>query len=403
MAQGAVIAAALTDHSAHPYSLQLDGLDVLKQPGAPGNLMGTPLESIHVDERGPGGVSSMTFAIDDPGKAVQIVGGARVLFLKATRSMPLFRGRVDHWSSRPAFGQGRIIDVTATGIESTLDDVKIAPAFTPSANANTDLAIQAAITTAAPQDVFAVTGSADDGNATQGIGELTQNLDGSNALPSLKSQPAIQATIREAIRLIAQASTYVSVLGKVVPVPLLATVDFNGMVRVWPDVDGRAPSDYAAMNVTDTTAGTYRAEDLHWDTEPGDLVHEVYIAGGNAAGSGWFGDGSGIRGKQDIVTDTTSTTAALAAAIAAAYFAAQIVSVRGSFDLTDYTPESESIYCGSLLNLTDAETGATGQYRIFAIDKTWTAASRENWHVTFGGFPRSAASLVRRLTRSTLS
>jgi hypothetical protein len=61
MALGAVTAAALTDHSARAYGLYVNGLDLIKQPSVPG--YGVPIDSIHVREAGPGGVSSMSFTV----------------------------------------------------------------------------------------------------------------------------------------------------------------------------------------------------------------------------------------------------------------------------------------------------------------------------------------------------
>jgi hypothetical protein len=36
--------------------------------------------------------------------------------------------------------------------------------------------------------------------------------------------------------------------------------------------------------------------------------------------------------------------------------------------------------------------------RISAIDKTFNSSGRENWTVHFGGLPKSAARLIRKLT-----
>ena len=66
MPNAAVVAAALTDHSAHPFALWVGGVDWIKQPGVAGNLFGVPLDSIEVTENGPGGVSSLRCSVEDP-------------------------------------------------------------------------------------------------------------------------------------------------------------------------------------------------------------------------------------------------------------------------------------------------------------------------------------------------
>src|SRR6186997_225679 len=108
MPNAAVIAAALTDHSAHPWGLFVGSSDVIGM---------TSLETIRLTEEGPGGVSSMEFTIDDPGKAVSIVDGAEVSFWDLTGNVVYFRGTVASWTARPEFGgQGRTITVECDGI-----------------------------------------------------------------------------------------------------------------------------------------------------------------------------------------------------------------------------------------------------------------------------------------------
>jgi hypothetical protein len=79
MPLAAVIATQLTDHSAHPDSLLVGGVDVILTPGTGGNRLGVPIESIDVREQGPGGVSSMEFIVDDLTAAWTLTMGDEVV------------------------------------------------------------------------------------------------------------------------------------------------------------------------------------------------------------------------------------------------------------------------------------------------------------------------------------
>jgi hypothetical protein len=124
-------------------------------------------------------------------------------------------------------------------------------------------------------------------------------------------------------------------------------------------------------------------------TPPG-VVHDVYVKGFDAASSGWFGDGTGVRGKRVGLEDDTITTADEARTRAYGYFARQFALARGEFNLTDWTPTS-GVRAGSLVNITDTATGATGTYRIYGIEKRFHGSGRQDWAVSYGAFRPSLA------------
>jgi hypothetical protein len=110
MALGAVLAAALTDHSAHPFSLLIAGLDVIRQPGVQGNAYGVELSTIQVTEAAAGGVSTLSFVIDDPLNVVGLSEGQPVLFQDNARNEPEFLGFVETAKVIPG-GSSRSISV----------------------------------------------------------------------------------------------------------------------------------------------------------------------------------------------------------------------------------------------------------------------------------------------------
>ncbi|HET7031105.1 MAG TPA: hypothetical protein VFI34_11385, partial [Candidatus Limnocylindrales bacterium] len=120
MATAAVLATALTTHAAKARGLFVSGVDVLYEPSAPGSMgYAVPIESVQVHEDGPGGVSSLSFTIEDYALRVELTDGAEVRFEDLVRGVPVFRGWVQHWDETPrAGGVGRDFRVIARGAES---------------------------------------------------------------------------------------------------------------------------------------------------------------------------------------------------------------------------------------------------------------------------------------------
>jgi hypothetical protein len=121
MAMAGILATQLTDHSARAYGLWLDGTDVIKEPAAT-KRYGVDISTVHLTVNGPGGVSTLSFTIDDPLKLVLVTDGQAVRFHDITNDQPMFTGWIEHFSVKPDFGnQGRSIQVSCVGPESLLD------------------------------------------------------------------------------------------------------------------------------------------------------------------------------------------------------------------------------------------------------------------------------------------
>lgn len=400
----APIAAALTDHSAHPWSLTVGGTDMAKLAAGAG--FGVPIESIRVREVGPGGVSSIEFNVDDPRAETWIADVAPIELVRHSDGDVAFRGTVDHWESSPDFGgQGRTLRVTGSGPEQYLDDWTIVPPAsvlngTILADAIAYLANREAPRLIAPFAFGVISfppASLGDGNADWPIGLL--QVGGNNATVS-GAWTWGGGTLRSAIADLAAHSVYIGA-GNIVSysVPILVTVDFGYRLRVWRDGPSFQPDDYTTLFVSDTVGSSVLATELSYAVEPGDVIHEVYVSGGGGV-AGWFSDGTGITGRQGLISDATLTTFDAAAAAALNFLAAQAGKVRGSFRLVHYSPAVTTVHAGSLVSITDAASGSTGTYRIAAIAKTFYGNGTQDWTVEFGGLRPSVTSLTRRLTRA---
>jgi hypothetical protein len=397
---GTIVVAATATGVQPPYGLQVGGTQVLRDYS--GLAYGVPLESIEVTEGGSGSVSSMTFTIDDPTKIIGLSELAEVIFTDFTNNVPLFRGYVDHWVARPDFGgQGRTYEVSAIGVEAWLDWLMIKPAFTipyPGAAPTVSEAIVTAYGGTYGGKLRVIMGATSNGSFAGPVGTLTRPA--GFRTYTLTPLTLDGVSFREAISTIVAYSYYDDTTGAfLTAVPLFVTVDFSLGLRVWPDYIDAQPDDYTTLTVTDTTAGFTNAEPLEHGVEPGDATHEVYIIGFNAAGTGWVSDGTGLRGKQAVITPLSAPNDEVGKRrTAASFFLSGTQIVRGSLELTDFTPPA-TVHAGSLLALTDAATGATATYRIYTIRKTFTG-TRQNWVVSYGGNPPSATALMRKLTRT---
>lgn len=407
MPNTAVLAAALTDHSTHPWGLFIDGLDVIRQPGSTGNAYGTPVQDVHVKELGPWGVSSLDVDVDDPLASLSFSDNAAVEFWDLSGSRLIFRGRLDSIGVSPGFGIGRTWNLSAIGLESLLDEAIVPPATVVSGTklptAIATLANLYAPWIKAPfldAGTLPYTGA---GSFDYPIGTLHAAGVGADTLVN-GTWTWTGGTLREAITSLAAQSVLLLAGTGIIQygVPILVTLDFFYGLRVWQDLPTVQPDDYTTLTVTDTYAGTTTAEGLDYQREPGDVIRGAYVVGAASALFGPYSDGSGKRGKTILITDTNVTTEDQALTRAAGVLALQAPAVKGSFGLSDWTPAA-TLHAGSILSITDSNTSATGTYRVFAIDRTFNPSGRENWTVSFGGLPPSVAALTRRLTRSTLT
>jgi hypothetical protein len=361
-----------------------------------------------VTENGPGAVSTMDFDIIDPAAEVTIVDGTEVNFWDLTNNVRLFRGYVDSFDSEPLMPAGRRIKVGCIGVEAWLDWLKTQTEITitggpyASVVAEPEQYLRDTIMPTMPGHPLAVVAQGTYGTRFAGLASTnTGAVPLRNGVSAYPLTIAAGASLREAIATMLNNAE--AVAGTQVMVPMLATVDFDLTLRFWPDFDSSPwtpgtlfqPDDYTTLTVVDTVAGTTATTSLAYSVEFGDLAHEAVIIGFDAASSGLFNDGTGIRGRQLVVSDTAITTADLARSAASVALGNQSQDVRGTLTIENYTPAVTTVHAGSLVDLTDAPSGATGIYRIYSIGKTINQSGTQNWTVAFGGLPKSAMRLIQ--------
>lgn len=409
---GGLLAAWTNDASepAYPKELYVNGAPVLKQRGSTA-AFGVPIDSIVLIEQAEGGVSSLSFRLEDPTQvfAPNPSGGFRpgseVRLWDVTYDRPQFTGFIQTFSPE-RFGLGTAYNVTCIGVEALLDWMKV-PALTIASGTDTGTAIQAAVAAATGIGVplralYNTTWSLGQINGSQAIPIGNLGDAGGNVAQVQTTVTISQTTLREAIRLIiAQSNVAASSSHGVAAVDGHCTVDFYYGLRIF----GNSPGDYASFTVTDTIAGTFVAADVRPTVDGTGIVRGVYVVGGNAAATLLVPDGSGVPGEIAILTDSTLTTAADAEAAGLAYLADKSATYRGQYTVeVGQSQLSGNIRAGSATGIIDNQVGSYSGIRIGSIQKTFSGGgAQETWVVTFGGLPPSFVSKVRRLTRSTLS
>lgn len=394
MAVAAILAAALTDHSARSKGLYLDGLDVIVAPGT--RSYGVPIETIEVEENGPGGVSAMQFAIDDPLKLVTVAEGMAVRYVDLVNDYTIFDGWVSHWDVVPDFGQqGRTIVVSCDGVEILLDWAKVVGTFTFPVGSSGAAAAQALVAACSSGPIRAFVSSAVQSTQAQPIASNPQlTVDVTTGGKSLRE------CLRDVLSACTQSTGGTSTGSTF-------TLDFDFGLRVWTVPLGlELPLDWGQLTLSDVGANNPEGLTASIDTSP--VIRAVYITGGNAAGTGWVTDGTGLPGETVIgPTDATILTAEARQAAGAAYLAQFAVTIRGTLTLQDRAPAT-TVHAGGRLNLTNAAAGLAASapdtsYRIGSIRKRFLPSTRETWEITYGGLAPSAARLMRRLTRTVVT
>lgn len=395
MAGVAVLAAALTDHSARAYSLWIDGLDVIKQPGGAGGW-GAPIDSIRVVEQGPGGISSLNVTVDDPSRSLTFSDGAFVRYHDHVRDRPEFLGFVQVASPRP-MATGRAWDITCEGIESVLDWM-IVPAATIVAGTDIQTAIQSLVGQASGSGVQlrAFASNINDGNEQFPIGELA-----TIGVASLSDTVVISGdTLREAIRkVLAVAEPNGAQKGPTSGVSR-CTVDFYFGLRVFRQVFG--PNDYDLLTVTDSAGSpNFQASGLQHTIDYGAIVRGVYVQGGNANGTGLISDGTGKPGEIAYISDSNVTTEGLKLGTAWDYMGDKRTGVRGSFTLESVVPSASNYRAGGLTQITDVQVGlSANQFSIETIERSYFPGGQQDWAITYGMRRPSLVTQTRRLTRA---
>lgn len=392
MALGAVVAAALTDHSARAWSLTVGGLEMITAGATAGQRSGTLLETVKVKEAMRGRVSSMTFLVDDPPVSIAIAEGSIVRLHDVTRDVPVFLGFVQTVTGRTV-GLGRTLEISAVGVEVALDWLLI-PSATIPVGTKLDDAVQilvaAAIGIGFPLRAF-----------SQGFIAPSQAFPVGNLTAGIVTTYAVTITgqtLRQALYALAAAIN----VGGVNQADF--TVDFYGGLRAGPILPYWNFSDWTVIALTvDGTATPKIGADLEHVADYSAAVHQVYVVGANANGSGIVSDGSGILGPVETLSDSSSDSATKRDQIGQTYLAQRTAAIRGEVTLEherNVGSAGAEIHTGTILRLTDASLAVAAQdYLIGAIDKTFTAAG-EIWRVTYGGHPPSAVGTLRKITRS---
>lgn len=399
MALGGILGAALTDHGARAYSLWIDGLDVLREPGAPtGARYGAPLSSIKVREQGPNAVSSMSFVLDDPGLSVAFKPGARVLFWDHGENAPIFRGFLERWSVRPDFGQiARSIEVDCVGVEILLDWAIVPAMNYPIGTDIASLVMQLASVLPDVTIAQAVTPFPSEFAGVPSIGTILY-----------ATVEASGVTLRQAILSLAEAGpTFVSAAKAV-------TIDFYGYLRLYeimPITGYAGVGTYTGVFYLSEAgpfgAVTDRMESLTYTIDVSPVVRAVWVQGTGVAG--WVTDGTGLPGASSYLADADVTTEAQRLARGSGYLATLAPTVRGSVEMVIEATMTGTLrrhHAGSTISLTSASVGfpaGTLQSVVGTLDIEFTGGKTEQHTITFGGVAPSSMALVRRLTRDTLS
>lgn len=412
----AAIATQLTDQTARAYRLNIGGIDFLKPYGASwATQYSVMLETIQLTEEGPGGVSSLSFTIDDPRIEVAMAAGAEVEFWDITRGpsgRPLFLGFLQSFNVRPE-GVSRYIDIVCIGIECLLDWMLV-PSLTIPTGTDQAEAIQSCVYNAsgigygirAFANVTSFGVPIANGTQAAPIGSNGATLGYDIVLAGTSLRGAIDAVIA------ATGDSAFSGRGSGANTTgAMATIDFYGglrLIQTHQSASGLTtyqPTDYDTLSLDGTPTSTFATSALNVNVDASGIVRGVYVNGANAAGSGLISDGSGITGPISYISDSTSTTAATRNAIAGDYLYTFTQPTRGTASL-DPTSHLASNYRpgGRVAFATDAQVfAASTTFVIYSIRKTFLGGGNESWDVDFGGFAGSAVKQIRRLTRDIRS
>lgn len=397
MALGAIVGAALTTPTAKQRLLTISGVDVLKEPGS--QRYGVDPETVIVREAHAGGVSELSFDLDDPNKIIVPTDGLDVVFWDLQYNFPIFVGWTDVMPGEPAFGQqGRVWHVTCTGIEALLDWYLLPGNLTIPAGSVFGTGVQSIVqATGLPVKGF--------WDVLTGLSTTDHGIYQVDSMP-LPAGVALTAgtTAREAIRQLSAGWPAPGPGGSQIP-NYVSTVDFWGNLRVWwPPQGWDDRSGVLRANETGTGTGTpvVGANMQHGVNSA--AVRSVVVQGSGVTAT--VGDGTGKRGPAAFLTSSVTTVAAAQLA-AAAYLSSNTATVSGSFDLLDTAQPKTTgigIGIGTIVLPENAALGISGvTYVLQSLGKRFRNDGREDWHIDYGGPAPTMTSLVRRLTRSTIS
>lgn len=392
----AILGTALTTHAARTYAAWIGGVDVSAEPATPVRYW-TRKPSVTIDLAGPGGVSTAHLDVADPSKVLNIQDGQELVLMDLARDVLLFRGVVDRYRiATTAGGVGRIWSVDATGVEAIADWYLT----------TVDLALPTGtLTWEAVQAIVGVTAGV--GQLRAGAGNISAQGDDANPVGKmggafLQADVTVPAwtTLREAINIVASVSQ-----APTLPIGAVnVTVDHKLGLRVWarylsgvivgPDPD--------AGILTGTVANV--PEGFTYDVDAGGVVRGVVVIGTGV--QLFVPDGTGKPGRYQVLRDASITTVKAAQSAGTAYLADYAAGVRGTMRLSDWAATDglgalDVLQKTRLTNALDP-SGVTTAYMTGGMRLTLRGDDRDV-ELSFGGPAPSAAALLRRLTRGTLS
>lgn len=398
MALGPVLATQIQTIAAHPWGLFVAGADVIRS---------SPVENVRVSNRGPDSPGSMSWTTEDTAGTYTFSEGDEVRLHNFTADKPVFLGFVETVTYRPwPAGVGRWIDVTAVDVDILLDWL-VLPADAPNFSISNDMALVIQSLVALCQGV---------GFPLRAMASTVANTPSTQALPiqtmaGTITYPTITrgTSLRAALGVLRTYSNFVWPVGTsfIDFIDPQFMVDEYGGLRAWGKSSATdlvlIPTDWATVTIVDTTAGAVQASGLSHTIDGTNIIRSLVLIGSDFVRT--YNDGSGRPGKMAVVTDTTLSTLTSIYAVnayAKHYLDQFGARYRGTIPIEDWTPTTGA-HVGGLVDLTDANAGATGIYTIGQIDRTFHGSGREDWTLTYGGPAASGANLLRRLTRSVLN
>lgn len=404
-----IIGAALQVITAPPWSIFIDGNDLAFAPGTAGHRVGIPIDSVELDLEGGGGVSSASFDVTDPDRAVTVSEGSRVVFYDHVRGVPRFAGWVQSWANTP-LGISRRIHLEAQGFEAILDWAFIPGTLTIPSGTTTPNAILAVAGAATYPPGVALLAFGPPAGGTNGDARAGAGVGSFLPFSYVLQQDAVitDTSLRDALKAVAAVSGDTGGLSGELVVPRLNfTVDFWGYLRAWIGT----PDDWAGV-VTSSGFGSSSPAPAapSFLNDAAGASHAVYVVGGNAAGTGMVVDGTGIPGPIARINDSTITTANGKTAAAFAYMQERSGIQRAPVQLQDYIPAGSPGNAhprpGAGVSIRDAQLGIdpSASYRMDGITIAFTAGGdAEQWEISAGGRRPSAVNYIRRLTRGVKS
>ena len=289
MPSQAIIAAALTDHSAHSYSLWVDGLDMLYQPGqVKGSAYGAEIDSIQLSQGGPSANGTMSFILRDPSGNLQLQGAESVLFWDHVRDVPMFAGTVATLTEAIPDGIVHRFQVQCTDLNAVLDRILI-PAMTLS-DGSAQLQIQSimqhvplrAFQSLSTDAAAVALGGSQAKPMAYGNTQVSTALTGQVITDGTTARAAVQQII----------DYWQAQVGYVLPGTLQVFVDQYGGLRLYDSFYAVVPSDYRQTTVrvasgVVTEPASVRPDNLQVTNDWLQAVTAVYVIGGNPAGTGW--------------------------------------------------------------------------------------------------------------------